>query len=866
MDESDTPTTNRPPKRTPGRRSGRAPRWHVVYSLLALFDVLVVGAGLVYVRGIVHRHNSAIATTRVWDEWANQLAGVERSALAVSTPARQAIITGGESASRVALDNAVGTFTLRLDKLRSELLVAANRELRPVLADLGLVESVVGSLKTTSSNIIAAVAAGRPAEAVADEESLTEIERVLSDRMRLARADLQTVRATELDRQSRDINGLQNFEYLIEGLFLVMILGATVYGSRLRSEFERRTRERDEQLAELEAAHAELTKAREVLDERVASRTMELDRTNQILRAEIDERRRAEADLRLSEERYALAAQSANDGLWDWDLRSGQFYTSPRWRALLGLTDQEFGGTINEWFDRVHPDDRVALQIRVGTHLQDPKQPLEMEHRILHHDGTYHWMLVRATAVGDEAGQPARMVGSHSDVTDRKTAELQLLHMSRHDTLTGLPNRAYFMDHLDAVVRKSRALTGFRFAVLFVDLDRFKSVNDSLGHAIGDSLLREVARRLTTVVRPGDMVSRLGGDEFTILVEDVINEAGAVAVAERVLAALREPVRVEGFEIRTGASIGIAFNSVTYTGPGDILRDADTAMYRAKSEGRGSYRIFESTMYDSAIDSLVLGSEISLALDRGQFELNYQPVVEPATQRLVGCEALVRWRHPEHGLVSPGIFLGVAETSGFIVDLGRWVIDRACAQGTEWLVHFPETSRMFISVNVSPKELWEPDFVEFIEAVLQRYDVPTGSLRLEITEAGLMRNQSETEAVLHRLGRLGVGIIVDDFGMGHSTTAYLRSLPLVAVKIDKSVVAISPDDEAKATSARAEIERAKLLGVDVIAEGIETAEQESLVLDSGCRLVQGYRYSAPLGATEATGWLVAVRQRTNTTG
>ncbi len=854
-----------PMRRRAQRRGSRAPKWHVVYSLLALFDVLVVGAGLLYIRSIVHSYNSSVASNDVWSDRQARIISVERAAAALLGPPSQVLLSGAPAVGEASLERAVAAYQLRSRALRSELMKSSPTEFAALLGDLDLADALVLQMSKTSQDVIAAAASGDARRGSEGLVAVIEQSRALTDRLTAVSGDLQVARSRAVDEARRDVAGLQKFEYLIEAMFLVMVLGATIYGSRLRNEFERRSQERDRQLEELESAKNELTVARQVLDDRVAARTAELDRMNRVLRAEVEERRRAEADLRLSEERYAIAAESANDGLWDWDLRSGQFYTSPRWRALLGLSDGSFGGTVNEWFDRVHPDDRVTLQIRIGTHLQDPKQPLEMEHRMLHSDGTYHWMLMRATAVGEEIGQPTRMIGSHTDVNERKNVEMQLLHVSRHDTLTGLANRAYFMDHLDNVMRNSRLSFSTRFAVLFVDLDRFKSVNDSLGHVVGDSLLREVAIRLTKVVRPGDMVSRLGGDEFTILVEDVASDAGAIAVAQRVLAALSEPVVVDGYEIRTGASIGIAFGSPAYSTPSEILRDADTAMYSAKSEGRGSYRVFETAMHDSEIDTLLLSSELAMAVERNQLELNFQPVVDIATQRLVGSEALIRWRHPEHGLVPPAMFLGLAETNGAIIDIGRWVIDHACAQAKEWHTNFPVTEGMFISVNVSPKELWEEGFDEFVAAALARHDLPAARLRLEIVEAGLMRNQVETEAAIRRLAGIGVGIVIDDFGMGHATTSYLQSLPLAAIKIDRSLVALAPNDPTRAASLRADVERALLVGVEVIGEGVETADQEVLVADAGCRFAQGYRYSAPLGADEATGWLVA-RQRAKTTG
>jgi diguanylate cyclase (GGDEF)-like protein/PAS domain S-box-containing protein len=645
-----------------------------------------------------------------------------------------------------------------------------------------------------------------------------------------------------------------------------MVLAATIYGSRLRGEFERRTAESDAHLRELQETYAELTEARAVLEERVAARTDELAKANDALRAEVEERRRAEADLRLSEERYALAAHSANDGLWDWDLRSGQFYSSPRWRALLGYDDDELRGNINEWMDRVHPDDRVALQIKIGTHLQDPSQPLELEHRVMHRDGEYRWMLVRATAVSDDSGQPARMVGSHADVTSRKNAEMQLLHVALHDTLTSLPNRAYFMDHLDTVLKRSKTPFGTRFAVLFIDLDRFKVVNDSLGHSTGDELLVEVAKRLSAVVRPGDMVARLGGDEFTILLENLASDDGAINVAERLLQSLSEPLRLEGYEVRVGASIGIAYGVAAYNAPGEILRDADTAMYQAKADGRGVYRIFESSMYDAALDNLVLESELSIAVEREQFRLQYQPVVDLNDGHIVGFEALVRWQHPVRGLISPATFMSIAESTGDIVSIGRWVLEQVCRQMGLWRNSLINSDRLSVAVNVSARELWQVDFVPFVSGLLKRYGIRPGLLRLEIPEGAVTRNREETATVMRNLAGLGVGISVDDYGTGNTRLAAINELPVDTLKIDRScLVGLAPEGPAH-DLVEALVETARTLRIAAVGEGVETSVQEQVLKSLGCTLGQGYYYFAPLDPDEVTGVVATSPQPTNTTG
>jgi len=847
------PSTGLRPTSLRLRRNQRAPKWHIVYSLLALFDVLVVGSGLIYVHRIDSSYNDSVATSQLWDGRLAEASIIDDAATRVGTAVTRALVSGDTEAAEQQVETAGRTFAIRAAALRADMVGLDNPLRNDIVAGLDSAIAAAGEMNEAALAVVGEIAANGTAAVPAGVGALTNAQARTINALRGMRTNMSAVQATMFEAQEDEIASLQRVEYLMGALFLLMVLGATVYGSRLRGEFERRTAESDAHLRELERTYDELTEARAVLEERVAARTEELAQANDALRAEVEERRRAEADLRLSEERYALAAHSANDGLWDWDLRSGQFYSSPRWRALLGFADEDLRGNINEWMDRVHPDDRVALQIRIGTHLQDPSQPLELEHRVMHRDGEYRWMLVRATAVTDEAGRPARMVGSHADVTARKNAELQLMHVALHDTLTGLPNRAYFMDHLDAVLRRSKTPMGTRFAVLFIDLDRFKVVNDSLGHATGDELLVEVAKRLSAVVRPGDMVARLGGDEFTLLLENLASDDGAANVAERILQSLSEPLQLGGYEVRVGASIGIAYGVPAYITPGEILRDADTAMYQAKSDGRGLYRVFESSMYDAALDNLVLESELSIAVEREQFRLQYQPIVDLASGRITGFEALVRWQHPVRGLISPAVFMSIAESTGDIVSIGRWVLEQVCKQMGLWRHSLVNADRLSVSVNVSPRELWQMDFVPFVAGLLRTYGIRPAALRLEIPEGAVSRNREETAAVMRNIAELGVGITIDDYGAGNTTPATINELPVDMLKIDRTCVQSLGADGSGSDLAAAYIETAKNLRIPVIGEGIETSAQRDTLYDLGCVYGQGYHFSAPLDPDEVPG-------------
>jgi diguanylate cyclase (GGDEF)-like protein/PAS domain S-box-containing protein len=848
------------------RPATRGPKWHVVYSLLALFDVLVVGTGLVYVHRIVQSYHNSVANTQVWDSRLSQASTLDEASARLVAAVDRSVASRGTDEAGPQVTLAATTFASRAETLRLDLIGIEDVSRPKILDDLDRATRAIVAMKSDALDVIAHTASGNVDDLASSMSALSASQTKVTDALRTLRVDIRSVQGREFVKQEDEIAGLQHLEYLIEGLFLLMVLAATIYGSRLRGEFERRTTESDAHLRELEETHSELSEARAVLEERVAARTEELAKANDALRAEVEERRRAEADLRLSEERYALAAHSANDGLWDWDLRSGQFYSSPRWRALLGYENDDLRGNINEWMDRVHPDDRVALQIKIGTHLQDPSHPLELEHRVMHRDGEYRWMLVRATAVSDDSGQPARMVGSHADVTSRKKAEMQLLHVALHDTLTSLPNRAYFMDHLDTVLKRSKTPYGTRFAVLFIDLDRFKVVNDSLGHTTGDELLVEVAKRLSAVLRPGDMVARLGGDEFTILLENLASDDGAINVAERLLQSMNEPLQLGGYEVRVGASIGIAYGLAAYNAPGEILRDADTAMYQAKADGRGMYRIFESSMYDAALDNLVLESELSIAVEREQFRLQYQPVVDLRDGHIVGFEALVRWQHPVRGLISPAAFMNIAEATGDIVSIGRWVLEQVCRQMSLWRHSLITSDRLSVAVNVSARELWQMDFVQFVSGLLKTYGVLPGLLRLEIPEGAVTRNREETATVMRNLAGLGIGISIDDYGTGNTRLAAINELPVDTLKIDRScLIGLGPEGSAHELVA-ALVETAQTLRISVVGEGVETSVQEQVLLSLGCTLGQGYYYFAPLDPDEVTGVVATSPQRTNTTG
>jgi diguanylate cyclase (GGDEF)-like protein/PAS domain S-box-containing protein len=566
---------------------------------------------------------------------------------------------------------------------------------------------------------------------------------------------------------------------------------------------------------------------------------------------DVSDRRRTERALRESEERYALAARGANDGLWDWDLVRGTVYYSPRWKAMLGYTDGEVGQSPEDWFGRVHPDDAARVRADVEAHLRSPSPHFESEYRIQHKDGSYRWVLCRGVAERNGIGRATRMAGSLTDVTDRKWAEERLVHDALHDPLTGLPNRALFTSLLERSLARLRRRQDHRFAVLFLDMDRFKVVNDSLGHMIGDQLLVEAARRLSRCVRPGDTVARLGGDEFTILLEDIVEPADATRIAERIQEDFGHPVVVGAHEIFTSTSIGIALSDLHYQRPEEVLRDADTAMYRAKSNGRARHEVFDAAMHAHAVQTLRLETDLRRALERDEFELAYQPIVATRTGRIVGMEALLRWRHPERGPVAPQQFIRTAEETGVIVPIGKWVLWQACRQLQAWRELRPGGPPLAVSVNLSPRQFSSPGLVETVAEALSATGLPATSLRLEITESILMDHAEASVRLLNRLKELGIQIEVDDFGTGYSSLGYLHRFRIDALKIDRSFISRLELDPENREIVRTIVTLAQNLNIALVAEGVETPGQREYLAGLGCDAMQGFLFSGALCPAEA---------------
>lgn len=568
---------------------------------------------------------------------------------------------------------------------------------------------------------------------------------------------------------------------------------------------------------------------------------------------DITQRRRAEEDLANSLSILRATLESTVDGILVVDLNGRIVSYNNRFQTMWRIPDQILA--IGESKD---------LMMSVLEQLSDPDVFLRGVRDLYANAEQEAWDVLefRDGRVFERYTQPQKIGGrcvgrvwSFRDVTERRKAEERLQHDAFHDPLTGLPNRALFLDRLGQILAKRRRY--YLFAVLFLDLDRFKVINDSLGHLVGDQLLKATARKLESCLRPGDTVARFGGDEFAILLDEIRDVNDATRVAERIQVELKAPFNIENQDVISTASIGIALGATGFDSPEDLLRDADIAMYRAKSMGKARHEVFDKEMHSRAVALLKLETDLRKAVDRKQFCVHYQPIISLESGMITGFEALVRWTHPERGLVFPSEFIPMAEETGLIIPLGLWVLEQACLQMREWQKRLPNSDQLSISVNLSGKQFQYRDLVQQVSAVLHETEVDPVRIRLEITESTLMQNAETAASMLLKLKALNILLYIDDFGTGYSSFSYLHRFPFDTLKIDRSFVARMDTGEDNVEIVRAMLTLAKNLGKDVIAEGIETSKQLELLRELGCQSGQGFLFSQPLDPPEVESLVVA---------
>jgi len=563
---------------------------------------------------------------------------------------------------------------------------------------------------------------------------------------------------------------------------------------------------------------------------------------------DITERRRTDAALRESEYKLRTIFTGMNEGLTQVDKEEKIEFVNDRLCEITGYERHEMIG--KRTLDLLFDEEGRALVIKAN---EERKKGIsgQYEARLRKKSGEMIWSLISGAPVMDEYGNITGTLGMFMDISERKRVEEQLVHDAFHDGLTGLANRALFMDHVQMTIERCKSRHSNHYAVLFLDFDRFKVINDSLGHAEGDELLKQIARRLERVTRTGDLLARLGGDEFVILLTEMLEVDDALQIAERIKEDLKKPFDLSGHEVFTSASIGIALSTDGHKLAADMLRDADIAMYRAKANGKAGYQVFNQDLRDDATSRLRLETELHQGLERGQFELHYQPIFHLETRHLTGFEALIRWRHPKRGLISPDQFIPIAEETGLILPLGNWILYESCRQMAEWRASMPWGNHLMVSVNLSCKQFLQSDLADQVEDVLKSTGLASDSLKLEITESYLIENSERAVGAMSRLRALGVEISLDDFGTGYSSLSYLHRLPVNNLKIDRSFISQMTEGTENYEIVGTIIKLAQSLRMQVIAEGIESDEQLVQLVRLGCGYGQGYYFAKPLDADMA---------------
>ena len=560
------------------------------------------------------------------------------------------------------------------------------------------------------------------------------------------------------------------------------------------------------------------------------------------------------AELQDSESRWRFALEGAGDGVWDWHVQAGILHLSKRWKEMLGHTEEEIGSSLDEWINRIHAEDLPRAMEGIKTYLNGQINAHANEYRMQCKDGSYKWILTRGMVVSrDENNIPERIIGTNADITARKSDEETIQHQANFDPLTQLPNRRLFYDRLEQEIIKAER-NGLSIALMLIDLDHFKDVNDTLGHDMGDILLIEVAQRLKNCVRAADTVARLGGDEFTIILSKQYDPGSTEGITEKILKQLSEPFQLQDNVTYISASIGITLYPEDSSNIEALLKNADQAMYAAKHHGRNRFNYFTPSMQISAQTRMLLSRDLRGALADNQFLVYYQPIVTLANNKICKAEALIRWQHPERGMVSPAEFISIAEETGMIVDIGAWVFREAARQAARWRISHHK--KFQISVNVSPVQFHNAgiDYKAWFD-YLQNLGLQGQSIVVEITEGLLLDAHTDTTNQLLAFRDAGIGVSIDDFGTGYSSLSYLKKFDIDYLKIDQSFVKNLTAGSDDMILCEAIIVMAHKLGLKVIAEGVETAEQRDLLSAAGCDYGQGYLFSKPLPADEFEQWL-----------
>lgn len=564
------------------------------------------------------------------------------------------------------------------------------------------------------------------------------------------------------------------------------------------------------------------------------------------LQARIEELEQTTVQLRTSEERYALATRGANDGLWDWDIDRREVFMSPRFREIARLPAGDGPVAQGDSFPNIHPDDRHEYRARLIAHLKGLSEQFQMEFRIRASELSYRWILARGVALRHDSGHAYRMAGSITDIDLRKRAEAQIIHDAFHDSLTRLPNRALFIEHLESALRRKHRSGAHQFAVLAVNLERFHLVNDSFGHVAGDAVLRMVSERIQRVIPQGDVAARVGGDQFAILLNELSDASQALALAHRLRDALANPISLGHHQYFPNCRIGIAFSADCGDSAEAMLRDSDNALHRTGRGDGSSISVFHASMHAQMLRTLQLEADLRDAIGRNMLSVAFQPIVSLRTGEICSFEALARWTHPVQGTIAPVEFIPVAENLGLIHALGMNILELACSALLQWRAHCDVENVPPVSINVSARQFEIPGLAEEFITRLHQRGITPGMVRIEVTESAIADVAGLATEALHQFRRAGLQVLIDDFGTGYSALSYLHTIPCDVIKFDGSFIHALTEDARLRALVRRSIELAHDLGMTVIAECIENEQQAEILRAMDCDFGQGYRYSRPL--------------------
>ncbi len=574
---------------------------------------------------------------------------------------------------------------------------------------------------------------------------------------------------------------------------------------------------------------------------------------------DLSEQKEIEYSLHISEQRYALAAEASNDGLWDWDLVSNKVHYSTRWKKILGYEEHEIADTPGDWFSLILSNDLHKLQCELSVLMNGRADRFRKELRMIHKNGRCRWIQCSGVAVRDSNEQVVRLTGSISDITDRKRIEKALQRATLHDRLTALPNRTLLLDRLEKAIQRSMRINFYRYAVLYIDIDRFKIISESLGRSDSDRFLVNTARRLKSQLRRLDTAARIDGDEFVVLLDGINDSSEVHAVAQRVQKIIGQPNIITEHEIIASASIGIATSDMMYERPEDVLRDAEIAMQHAKAQGRGQCAVFDQDMRNEVVERLYLENDLRKAIEEEQFIIHYQPILSLESGQTTGMEALIRWQHPYREMVRPDQFIPISEETSLIVPIGEWVLRNACRQLKYWQTKLPHHKNLVMNVNVSKCQLTNNSFIDMVKSVLDETGVNPPDIILEITENTIMNQQKEIVPLLSRIKNLGVKLAMDDFGTGYSSLSSLHKFPIDILKIDRAFINSMGEKIKFVAVIQAIITLARTLNIKVVAEGIETENQLSRLQALDCGYAQGFYFAKPMDIENAEFFLAQKR-------